>query len=290
MARIKVTIAHSPDADDAFMFYALAKQKIPTGKYEVSHVLKDIESLNREAEQGTGTYEVTAISYHQYPYVAGTYALLTAGASFGEGYGPIAISKKPMTVEDLKSVTVAIPGERTTAALALKLCVPGVKTVTMDFDKVLPAVAAGEVEAGVIIHEGQLSYQEEGLKPVVDLGVWWRQDTGLPLPLGGNAIHKDLGWVAMGEIGALLKASIAYGLAHREEALDYALSFGRGLDRARADRFVGMYVNERTLDLGADGRKAVQLLLGRAHEAGLIPRRVPIEFVEAPAAAGRAWP
>ena len=286
MPRIKATIAHSPDADDAFMFYALAKGRIPTGKYEITHVLKDIETLNREAEKGT--YEVTALSFHQYPYVARDYALLTSGGSFGDGYGPVVVAKGPV---DLSRVTVAIPGERTTAALALRLHTPGVRTVVMPFDQVQAAVREGRAEAGVIIHEGQLSFQAEGLQAAVDLGAWWRDETeGMPLPLGGNAVRKDLGWAAMGELGALVKASIDYGLAHRDEALDYALGFGRGLDRAQGDRFVGMYVNERTREAGAVERKAVQALLARACEAKLIPANVPLEFVQTAASMTRKWP
>jgi 1,4-dihydroxy-6-naphthoate synthase len=286
MPRIKVTIAHSPDADDAFMFYALAKGRIPTGKYEVTHVLNDIDTLNREAEKGT--YEVTAVSFHQYPYVARDYALLTSGGSFGDGYGPVVVARGPV---DLSRTTVAIPGERTTAALALRLHTPGVKTLVMPFDQVQPAVREGKVEAGVIIHEGQLSFEREGLQAAVDLGAWWREETGgMPLPLGGNAVRKDLGWAAMGELGALVRDSIDFGLAHREEALDYALGFGRGLDRAQGDRFVGMYVNARTREAGAVEQKAVQALLERAYEARLIPLRVPLEFVQTAAFANRRWP
>ena len=289
MPRIKVVIAHSPDADDAFMFYALAKGKIPTGKYEVTHVLKDIETLNREAEKGT--YEVTAVSYHQYPYIARDYALMTSGGSFGDGYGPVVVARRPIPKEELRTLTVAIPGERTTAALALRLYAPGVKTVVMPFDQVQVAVREGRAEAGVIIHEGQLSFQAEGLVAAVDLGAWWRDETGgMPLPLGGNAVRKDLGWVAMGELGALVRASIDYGLAHRDEALDYALGFGRGLDRAQGDRFVEMYVNERTREAGAVEQKAIQALLGRAYDAKLIPVRAPLEFVQAAAVANRKWP
>ncbi len=288
MARIRVTIAHSPDADDAFMFYALAKGKVPTGKYEVSHVLKDIETLNREAERGT--YEVTAVSFHQYPTIARDYALLPTGGSFGEGYGPVVVARKGIPREELAKTVVAIPGERTTAALALRLYAPGVQTRVLPFDQVEDAVERGEVEAGVIIHEGQLGYAAKGLRSAVDLGAWWREETGLPLPLGANAVTKDLGWVAMGEIGALLRASIEYALAHREEALDYALAFGRGLERSQADRFVGMYVNERTLDWGTEGRRAILPLLDRALAAGLIPSKPPLEIVEVPATAGRKWP
>lgn len=289
MPRIKLTIAHSPDADDAFMFYALAKGKIPTGKYEVTHVLKDIETLNREAEKGT--YEVTAVSFHQYPYIAADYALVTSGGSFGDGYGPVAVAKRPMTRDDLLKTSVAIPGERTTAALALRLYAPGVKTVVMPFDRIQDAVRSGEVEAGVIIHEGQLSYEREGLVAAVDLGVWWRGETGgLPLPLGGNAIRRDLGWVAMGEIGALIRESIDHALSHRTEALEYALGFGRGLARDQADRFVGMYVNRRTQEAGAEEQKAVRLLLDRAYAAGLIPVKAPLEFVAAAKTSARRWP
>ena len=287
MPRIRATIAHSPDADDAFMFYALSQGKGATGKYEVTHLLNDIETLNRAAEKGT--YEVTAISYHQYPYVARDYAMTCSGGSFGEGYGPVVVARKDLSRAELARTVIAIPGERTSATLALRLCLPGVKTVAMPFDKVQPAVAAGEIEAGVIIHEGQLSFGDDRLRGVLDLGDWWKAETGLPLPLGGNAVRKDLGWIAMAELGALIRDTVAYALAHREEALTHALSFARGLDRGRADRFVGMYVNDRTLDLGADGKKSVQLFLERAYEAKLIPMKPVIEFVET-AKALRRWP
>ena len=221
--------------------------------------------------------------------MARDYALLCAGGSFGEGYGPVVVSRKDLSREDLAKTTIAIPGERTSATLALRLCIPEVKTVNMPFDKVQQAVAAGEVEAGVIIHEGQLSFADDRLKGVLDLGAWWKAETGLPLPLGGNAVHKDLGWVAMSELGALIRDTVAYGLAHREEAVTHALSFARGLDRGRADRFVGMYVNDRTLDLGEDGKKSVQLFLQRAYDAKLIPSRPPVEFVET-AKSLRRWP
>lgn len=274
------TIAHSPDSDDAFMHYAMAAGKLDTGGRVYQHQLKDIESLNQWAFEGR--YEVTALSIHAYAHLHDRYALLNSGASMGEGYGPRLIAQQPMSPEELRAanVTVAIPGRLTSAALALRLWWPQVQTVEMDFDAILPAVASGDVAAGVLIHEGQLTYGQEGAHLVLDLGVWWGKETGgLPLPLGGNAIRKDLGPELMAAIAADLKASIAYALEHRQEALEHALQYGRGLTAEQADEFVGMYVNRRTLDYGDEGRRAVQLFLDRAFEAGLIPERVQVEFI-----------
>ncbi len=270
-----VRVAHSPDADDAFMFYALAKEKIPLNGYKFEHILRDIESLNQEALRAT--YEVTAISFHAYPYVFQNYALLTCGASVGDGYGPIVVSKSD--VGSLKGKRIAIPGKLTTAYLALKLYQPDFQEVFMDFDQVIPAVKKGEVEAGLIIHEGQITYEREGLLKQVDLGEWWKRKTGLPLPLGGNAIRKDLG-EHFSKIASLVRQSIEYALSNREEALSYSLSFGRGLGNDEADRFVGMYVNEWTVDLGETGKKAVEVLLQKGIESGLIKKRVSPEWVE----------
>jgi 1,4-dihydroxy-6-naphthoate synthase len=271
-----IRVAHSPDSDDAFMFFALSTGRIPTGDLRYEHVLKDIETLNREAL--TGTYEVTALSFHAYAHLADRYALLPHGASFGDGYGPVLVARKGFREGDLARVEVAIPGERTTAALALRLWRKGLRTKVMPFDAIQPAVLAGEVEAGLLIHEGQLTYAEEGLVKVVDLGEWWKGETGLPLPLGGNGIRKDLGPDLMAVVSRHLRASIAHGLEHRAEGLAHAERYSRGLPREKTDRFVGMYVNDWTLDYGDAGRKAVALLLRRGHEAGVIESLVVPEF------------
>lgn len=276
-----LSIAHSPDSDDAFMFYALAKEKIDTGDLRFTHTLMDIETLNRAAADCT--YDITALSFHGYCYVAEQYALLPCGASFGEDYGPKVITRRAFTRDELRATTVAIPGAYTTAALTLQLYLPGVRTVVYPFDQVMPAVAEGQVDAGVIIHEGQLTYGELGLVQHVDLGVWWKGETGLPLPLGGNGIRRDLPAEVQQRCAAYLRQSIDYALAHRDEALAYALGFGRGLDPAQADTFVGMYVNAVTQDYGARGRQAVRALLDRAYDAGVIPQAIAPEFVPWPA-------
>ena len=276
-----ITVAHSPDSDDAFMHFALARHKIETGDIEFRHVLKDIETLNARAAQGE--YEVTAISIHAYAYLAETYALLPHGASMGEKYGPMIVARENFSLEDITRQTVAIPGLQTSAYLALKLFAPEIETQTMAFDEILPAVARGDVAAGLLIHEGQLTYGDEGLHNIIDLGVWWANETGgLPLPLGGNAIRRDLEPDLARRVSRYLRDSIRYALDHREEALDYAMEYARGLEETRplADKFVGMYVNERTLDYGDDGRKSVQLFLDRGFEAGIIPRRVEVRFAE----------
>ncbi len=276
---IQIRVGHSPDPDDAFMFYALAKDKIDTGLYRFTHEMADIESLNRRAE--SGELEVSAISLHSYPYVKDRYALLACGCSMGDGYGPMVIARQAMTPDDLQNMMIAIPGERTTAFLALKLCMAGrpFRHRVVMFDQIPAAVKNGEVDAGLIIHEAQLTYKKAGLSLVVDLANWWREKTDLPLPLGGNVVRRDLGTKAMQEVAALLKASIQYSLDHRAEAVEYALEFGRDLDRDLTDRFVGMYVNDWTLDYGERGRAAVRRLLAEGHAAGLVPDAGAIEFV-----------
>ncbi|MEE2839213.1 MAG: MqnA/MqnD/SBP family protein [Acidobacteriota bacterium] len=277
MAKQEIRLAHSPDSDDAFMFYALATEKINTGEFIFTHQLDDIETLNQAASRGS--YEVTAVSIHAYAYLHEQYALLNSGASMGEGYGPILVSKLKFPLEELPERRVAIPGEQTSAFLALKLFQPDFEHRVVSFDEIIPMVQQEEVDAGVVIHEGQLTYRDEGLFKLLDLGEWWEETTGLPLPLGGNVIRRDLGMPAIRQISELIHESISYAFAHKEEALAYALQFGRGLDAELGERFVNMYVNERTLDYGEDGRKAVQLLLDRGHEAGLIPHQVKVDFV-----------
>ncbi len=273
-----IRVAHSPDSDDAFMFYALAKNLIDTGDLRFEHVLSDIETLNREAFDGT--YEVSAVSIHAYAHLDESYALLGSGASMGDGYGPVLVAREEATQEQLLTMKVAIPGRLTTAALALKMWNPALQTVIMGFDEVMPAVSSGEVDAGVVIHEGQLTWQEEGFSKIVDLGVWWAEESGgLPLPLGGNVIRRDLGDEMMARAAALLKESIEYSLTNREKALDYALDYGRGLDRDKADRFVGMYVNDLTVDYGERGRKGMQVFLDRAYAERLIPKVPRLDFL-----------
>ena len=273
-----IRVAHSPDSDDAFMFYALAKGLIDTGELHFEHVLSDIETLNREAFDGT--YEVTAVSIHAYAHLDDRYALLGSGASMGDGYGPVLVAREAVTAEQLAAMTVAIPGRLTSAALALKMWNPSLQTVTYAFDEIMPAVQSGEVGAGVVIHEGQLTWEDEGFSNIVDLGVWWAEETGgMPLPLGGNVIRRDLGEEMCVRVAALLKESIQYSLDHREEALDYALDYGRGLDRDKADRFVGMYVNELTVDYGERGRRAVRDFLDRAANERLIQKVPRLDFL-----------
>ena len=277
MSREKIRIAHSPDSDDAFMFYGLATDKIDPGPFEFEHVLKDIETLNQAALQGR--YEVSAVSIHGYAYIADRYALLNSGASMGENYGPKIVSKNRLNSENLAGSKVAIPGIRTSAYLALNLCQPECKCVVVPFDQIMDLVSKGGVDAGVIIHEGQLVYRAYGLREVMDLGRWWFSETGLPLPLGGNVIRRDLGLPKIHQISELIYKSIHFSLQHREEALNYALQFRGGIDPGQADRFVGMYVNDRTLDYGEEGRKAVRLFLGKGVKPGLIPHQVEVEFV-----------
>jgi 1,4-dihydroxy-6-naphthoate synthase len=273
-----IRIAHSPDSDDAFMFYALAKDKIPTGKFHFSHTLQDIETLNRKALDGE--YEVTAISFHAYVYIADKYALLPSGASMGDRYGPMVIAREPWDQDQIRGKKIAIPGTMTTAFLALKLFQKDFEPVVIPFDQIMGAVLNKVVDAGLIIHEGQLTYSSHNLHKIVDLGEWWYQNTRLPLPLGGNVIRRDIGKEDIREISRLLRASIQYALTHREEALKYAMQFARDLDVSTADQFVGMYVNERTLDYGTEGRQAVQTLFDRAYAAKLIPTPIKADFVE----------
>jgi len=282
--KTRIRVGHSPDPDDAFMFHALANQKIDTGCYEFHHELVDIETLNRRAF--TGELELTAVSLHGYAYLTDKYMLCPCGASIGDGYGPMVVAQHAYCLNDLRRMTVAVPGTLTTAYLALRMCLGcEFKHVVVPFDEIIPAVERGEyqgrtVDAGLIIHEGQLTYADRGLTLIVDTGKWWLEQTGLPLPLGANAVRKDLGLEVMRDVNRLLKQSIEYGLAHRDEALEYALQYGRDLDAARADRFVGMYVNDWTLDFGPRGREAVQTLLARGHAAGVIPKLIVPEFVE----------
>ena len=273
---MRITVAHSPDSDDAFMFYGLASGAVDTGDLEVGHVLSDIETLNRAAFEGT--YEVTAVSFHAYAYLHHRYILLPHGASMGENYGPIVVAREDGPAS-LEGVRVAVPGLLTSAYLALKLYDQAVDTVVMPFDAIQDAVRRGEVAAGLLIHEGQLTYQDEGLRKIVDLGEWWAGRTGgLPLPLGGNVIRRDLGPAMIARVSRMLHASIKHALDNREKALEYAMQFGRGLDPAKVDRFVGMYVNNLTLGYTDASRRAVHLFLDEAHEKGIIPSRVPVEF------------
>ena len=278
---MKIIVAHSPDSDDAFMHYALAKNLIDTGDLEFDHVLKDIQTLNEEAHKGT--YEVTAISTHAFAYVSDQYALLPHGASMGEGYGPMIVARENFSHDEIQGRTIGVPGLMTSAYLALKLWAPDIKIEVMPFDEILPAVVDGRLDAGLLIHEGQLTFGDFDLHEIVNLGVWWAEQTGgLPLPLGSNAIRRDLGPELMTRVSHILRDSIAYALNHREEALDYALEFARDMEERRhlADEFVGMYVNERTLDYGEDGRRSVELFLQRGVQAGLIDRTVKVDFVD----------
>ena len=275
--RTTITLAHSPDSDDAFMFYGLATNKLDTGGLTFKHLLKDIQTLNEEAT--VGTYDVTAISFHAYAYVADKYALLPHGASIGDNYGPIVVSREPAMPEDIPNLKIAIPGKLTSAFLALRLFNADFKYEVVPFDKIIDAVLEGVCDAGLLIHEGQLFYQRKGLHKVLDLGEWWHQRHGLPLPMGGNAIKRELGPQLTKEVSNLLRESIRYSLSHREDALQYALQFARDMDPALADRFVGMWVNELTLDYTDRGREAVRLLLEEGFEKGVIPNRVPVDFV-----------
>jgi 1,4-dihydroxy-6-naphthoate synthase len=273
----EITVAHSPDSDDAFMFYGLATNKVRVPGLRFTHTLCDIETLNRKAQEGV--YDVTAISFHAYPYIQEHYALLPSGGSVGDGYGPMIVAPRAFSQAEVKKKRIAIPGKLTTAYLALKLFAPSIEVEVVPFDQIIPQVVEGKYEAGLIIHEGQLSYTKAGLHRVVDLGKWWQKVTGLPLPLGGNAIRRALGHDLMLSVGTALRDSIQYALDHRDEALAYAMQFARDLDTQLADKFVGMYVNERTLDYGADGREAVRRLLDMGHKAGIIPYAAKVEFV-----------
>jgi 1,4-dihydroxy-6-naphthoate synthase len=284
LTRQLIRVGHSPDPDDAFMFYALAKDKIETGNFEFTHELVDIETLNRRAFRAE--LELTALSIHAYAFLHDKYVLCTCGASMGDGYGPMVVTQKPQSVEALKTQTIAVPGRLTSAYLALRLCL-GVDftSVEVPFDEIIPAVVAGsyngaKIDAGLIIHEGQLTYGDQDLQLVVDLGVWWKERTGLPLPLGANGIRKSLGPAAIAEVQRLLYESIAYGLEHRALALSYALQYGRDLDANQADKFVDMYVNDWTLDFGDRGREAVAEFLAQGHAAGVLPELVIPEFAD----------
>jgi len=278
-----IRVGHSPDPDDAFMFYALAAERIDTGPYRFEHELVDIETLNRRAFQGE--LELTAVSIHAYAYLTDRYVLCNCGASMGDGYGPMLVGQRATPLDTLSDATIAVPGTLTTAFLALRLCLGmGFQYVTVPFDHILDIVAEGEfegqpIDAGLVIHEGQLTYAQQQLELLVDLGRWWLDQTGLPLPLGANALRKDLGQPVMQDVHRLLLESIRYGLDHRQDALDYAMQFGRGLDPAKADRFVGMYVNDWTLDFTPRGRDAIRTLLARGYEAGILPEPVEPEFI-----------
>ena len=280
-----IRVGHSPDPDDAFMFHALANEHLDTGPYHFTHELVDIETLNQRAF--SGELELTAISIHAYAFLHDKYALCSCGASMGEGYGPMVVARDACQVDDLKNKTIAVPGKLTSAFLGLRLCLgQDFEYVLVPFDEIIPAVQAGEykgqqVDAGLIIHEGQLTYAESDLQLILDLGVWWKELTGgLPLPLGANAIRKDLGEKTIRDVQRLLHASIKYGLDNRDEALEYAVRYGRDLDQQKADKFVGMYVNDLTLDFGPQGREAVARFLAMGHEQGILPELIVPEFVE----------
>ncbi len=275
----EISIAHSPDSDDAFMFYGLATNKVRVPGFRFTHTLMDIETLNRRARE-EALYDVTAISFHAYPYLQENYTLMGCGGSVGEGYGPMVVSSRPLTPADLGRVKIAVPGTLTTAYLALRIFNPDVKTETVPFDQIIPAILAGKYEAGLIIHEGQLTYTSSGLYKVIDLGIWWRETTSLVLPLGGNAIRRSLGAKSHKIISKALRDSIRHALDYREQALEYAMQFARDLDSGLANRFVSMYVNERTLDYGADGRQAICKLLELGHERGIIPIAPQVDFVD----------
>jgi len=278
-ALIDISIAHIPDSDDAFMFYGLATNKVRVPGYRFTHTLSDIETLNLRARQDA-FYDVTAISFHAYPYLQHNYTLMGCGGSVGEGYGPMVVSSKPLAPGDLGRIKIAVPGALTTAYLALKIFNPAIQTVTVPFDRIIPEILAGNYEAGLIIHEGQLSYEASGLAKVLDLGIWWRETTGLVLPLGGNAIRRSLGQESLRIVTRAVHDSIQYALDHREQALEYAMQFARDLDSRLANRFVSMYVNERTLDYGPDGRQAIRKLLDLGHQRGIIPIAPQVDFVD----------
>ncbi len=273
----EIKLAHSPDSDDAFMFYALATHKLPTPGYKYTHTLADIQSLNEAALQET--YDVTAVSFAAYPTLREKYVLLDCGASFGEGYGPIVVSTLSLKPQDLKGKRIGVPGLKTSAYLTLKLYEPDFEAVVMPFDKIMEAVRNNVVEAGLLIHEGQLFFPQLGLHRVIDLGIWWQESTSLPLPLGGNAVRRALGPEIGRQVAKTIRDSVAYGLEHREEALNYAMQFAREMDTELADKFVGMYVNKWTLGYGEKGKKAVRELIQRGTAAGLLPGPPEIEFL-----------
>jgi 1,4-dihydroxy-6-naphthoate synthase len=274
----EIKIAHSPDSDDAFMFYGLATNKVRVPGYKFTHTLTDIEALNQRAMTDQ-YYDVTAISFHAYPYIQENYTLMACGGSVGDSYGPMIVASKNYTLDEVKKLRIAVPGTLTTAYLTLKLFAPDIETVTVDFDKIIPAVLSGEFDAGLIIHEGQLTYGRDGLTKILDLGMWWNEQTGLPLPLGGNAIRRSLGHEVQLITTNALRESIQHALDHREAALEYAMQFARDLDASLANRFVGMYVNDRTLNYGDDGREAIRKLLEMGYERGVIPFKASVDFV-----------
>jgi 1,4-dihydroxy-6-naphthoate synthase len=273
-----ITVAHSPDSDDAFMFYALATNKLDTGNIQFEHVLRDIQTLNEEATRGT--YEVTAISFHAYAYVADKYFLLPHGASIGDNYGPVLVSRQPETPADISNLKIAVPGTLTSAFLALRIFNPDIKFEVVPFDQIIEAVENGTCDAGLLIHEGQLFYEARGLHKILDLGEWWHQETGLPLPMGGNAIRRDLDPEIIRQASQYLRDSIKYSLDHREDALQYAMQFARDMDPELADRFVAMWVNDRTLDYDDRGREGVRRLLAEGFARGIIPHAVDVQFVD----------
>jgi 1,4-dihydroxy-6-naphthoate synthase len=273
----EITVAHSPDSDDAFMFYGLATNKVRVPGLRFTHTLCDIETLNQAAQRGV--YDVTAVSFHAYPYIQNDYALMSCGGSVGDGYGPMVVSTRSFTPAEIRQKRIAVPGKLTTAYLALQLFSPGMEVDVVPFDQIIPQILEGKYEAGLIIHEGQLTYDKSGLHRVVDLGRWWQKVTGLPLPLGGNAIRRSLGDETIASVTQALRESIQYAIDHRDEALAYAMQFARDLDAQLADKFVGMYVNERTLDYGDDGREAVKRLLEMGHKAGIISQVPRVEWV-----------
>jgi 1,4-dihydroxy-6-naphthoate synthase len=275
----EISIAHSPDSDDAFMFYGLATNKVRVPGYKFTHTLTDIETLNQRAIK-EAFYDVTAISFHAYPYLQDKYTLMACGGSVGEGYGPMVVAAKPIQPDDLSRIRVAVPGTLTTAYLALKIFNPALQTETVPFDRIIPEILAGNFDAGLIIHEGQLTYSSSGLYKVLDLGAWWRETSGLMLPLGGNAIRRSLGLDRMRIVAKAVRDSIQHALDNREAALDYAMQFARDLDARLANRFVSMYVNDRTLDYGPDGRQAIRRLLELGHERGIIPIAPQVDFVD----------
>lgn len=277
MPKQEITVAHSPDSDDAFMFYALAAEKVQSPAFAFRHHLSDIETLNRQAMEGQ--WDVTAISIHAYPYIAERYSLMACGGSLGDGYGPIVVSKRELAPDQLRGKKIAVPGALTTSFLVMKIYEPDFQAAVMPFDKIMDAVKEGSVDAGLLIHEGQLTYGHEGLRSVVDLGRWWGEQFGLPLPLGGNAIRKDLPPPVREAVNELLRRSIQYALDHRQEAMAYALGFARDMEPELADRFVGMYVNGYSIDYGPQGRQAIQTLLRLGYEKGLISRKPPDEIV-----------
>ncbi|MGH9482989.1 MAG: menaquinone biosynthesis family protein [Terriglobales bacterium] len=274
----EIRVAHSPDSDDAFMFYGLATNKVGLPGVKFTHILSDIEDLNRRALEGE--FEVTAVSIHAYPFLQDRYRLLNHGGSVGYGYGPMIVANRPLPVAEALAKTVAIAGERTTSALVLRLCSPQVKTRVMPFDQIISAIVEGKVEAGLLIHEGQLTYASAGLHKILDLGRWWLDQTRLPLPLGGNVVRRDIPEALAAQLSGVLRASIQYGLDHREEALAYAHQFAREMDTHLADQFVGMYVNERTLRYGDDDKRAIAELLNRGYAAGAIPHPPRLDFLD----------